>query len=114
MEGIKGFPIMKCLQPQPGPNRGQKAFKYTYVIEGDSWDSEECIVKIAERPFASGGMRYCVRANRIDNNSDIYSRSVVKIFKPDVIPKKLVTICILKLIVTGLIYFSPGGKGLFP
>ena len=90
MEGVKGFPAMKCLQPISGPNRGQRAFKYTYVIEGDSWDSEECIVKIAERPFASGGMRYCVRANQIDGSSDISSRSVVKIFKPDVIPKKLV------------------------
>ncbi len=90
MEGTKGLPAVKNLQPQSGPNRGQKAFKYTYVIDGDCWDSEECVVKIAERPFAAGGMRWCVRANRMDDSSDVYSRSVVKIFKPDVIPKRLV------------------------
>ncbi len=91
MEGAKAFPTLKCLQNQSaGANRTQKAFRYSYVIEGDTWDSEECLVKIAERPFAAGGMRWCVRANRTDGCSDIDSRSVVKVFKPDVIPKRLV------------------------
>ena len=90
MDGMKGLPMLKCLQPTAGPNRAQRAYKYTYVIEGDSWDSEECLIKIAERPFAAGGMRWCIRANRMDNSSDLYTRSVVKIFKPDVVPKRLV------------------------
>jgi hypothetical protein len=95
MEGAKAFPSLKCLQHQSaGTHRAHKAFRYSYVIEGDTWDSEECEVKIAERPFASGGMRWCIRANKIDGCSDVDSRSVVKIFKPDVIPKRLVCACI--------------------
>ncbi len=93
MEGAKAFPVLKCFQQQSnGINRTLKAFSYTYVIEGDTWDSEECVVKIAERPFAAGGMRWCVRANRMDGSSDKDSCSVVKIFKPDVIPKRLVIV----------------------
>ena len=63
--------------PQP-----QKAIKYKYDPFIEEWTSEECVVMIARKPFAEGGMRWCYKMYEIDKNGK-HAPGVAKIFKEE-------------------------------
>jgi hypothetical protein len=65
--------------PQP-----QKALKYRYDAFIEEWSCEECVVMIARKPFAEGGMRWCYKMYEIDRNGK-HAPGVAKTFKDDAV-----------------------------
>ena len=71
--------------PTVTPDRAphpQKALKYRYDSGIEEWTCEECVVMMARKPFAEGGMRVCYKMYEIDQEGR-HAPGVAKVFKDD-------------------------------
>ena len=81
MSSNSGYSSVGTPERAPQP---QKALKYKYDAFIEEWTSEECVVMIARKPFAEGGMRWCYKMYEIDKNGK-HAPGVAKVFKEDAV-----------------------------
>ena len=72
-----------------------RAVKHTYDVETERWRKEECRIILADKPFAEGGMRMCIKMHitltkHSGNEPENFAAGVAKIFKPNILPKHVV------------------------
>mmetsp|Transcript_51992 Transcript_51992/g.105929 ORF Transcript_51992/g.105929 Transcript_51992/m.105929 type:complete len:375 (-) Transcript_51992:134-1258(-) len=63
-------------------SRSEAATKFTFNPATDSWHSEATRVVVERKPFAEGGMRFCLKLHELEENGD-FIPCVAKIFKND-------------------------------
>ena len=51
-------------------SRSEQALKYTFNPFDEKWHSQPCRVVIEKKPFAEGGMRFCLRLFELEENGD--------------------------------------------
>jgi hypothetical protein len=61
---------MQAFHPECHAARSEKAVKYTFNPFLEKWQGSECRVTVDKQPFASGGMRFCLRLFELEENGD--------------------------------------------